>query len=247
MNIQEETIQESYSNALKRKKSSSESSCCSPQTQSQSCCPPSTQSEAKEPVSFGCIYLRPILNNYLKQGMTVIDLGSGAGHDLMIAAEFVGPNGKAIGVDFTDDMIKEAQMNAQKNNYSNVTLVKANIRNIPLPDNSADVIISNCVINLALDKALVFKEVFRLLKPGGIMIDADVIATKPLSREIRENSDLWCSCVGGALTQVEHEKILSEIGFTDISVKFGNKDDVQFEAPELAVQSGVIFAKKPIE
>ena len=247
MNIQEESIQESYSNALKRKKSSSESSCCSPQTQSQSCCPPSTQSEATEPVSFGCIYLRPILNNYLKQGMTVIDLGSGAGHDLMMAAEFVGPSGKVIGVDFTDDMIKEAKVNAQKNNYSNITLVKANIRDIPLPDNSSDVIISNCVINLALDKTLVFKEVFRLLKPGGVMIDADVIATKPLSREIRENSDLWCSCVGGALTQAEHDEILSEIGFTDISVKFGNKDDVQFEAPELAVQSGVIFAIKPNE
>jgi ubiquinone/menaquinone biosynthesis C-methylase UbiE len=123
--------------------------------------------------------------------------------------------------------------------------VKANIRDIPIPDSSADVIISNCVINLALDKTLVFKEVFRLLKPGGVMIDADVIATKPLSREVKENSDLWCSCIGGALTKAEHEEILSEIGFTDISVKFGDKDDVQFEAPELAVQSGVIFAKKP--
>ena len=247
MNIQEESIQESYSNALKRKKSSSESSCCSPQTQSQSCCPPSTQSEAKEPVSFGCIYLRPILNNYLKQGMTVIDLGSGAGHDLMIAAELVGPNGKAIGVDFTDDMIKEARENAQKNNLSNVTIVKANIRDIPLPDNSADVIISNCVINLALDKSQVFNEIFRLLKPGGIMIDADVIATKPLSREIRENSKLWCGCVGGALTKAEHEEKLKEIGFTNINVKLGEKDDIQFDAPELAIESGIIFAEKPDE
>jgi SAM-dependent methyltransferase len=247
MKIQEHTIQESYSNALKRKKSSSESPCCSSQTQSQSCCPPSTQSEVKEPVSFGCIYLRPILNDYLKQGMTVIDLGSGAGHDLMIAAELVGPNGKAIGVDFTDDMIKEAQMNAEKNNLSNVTLVKANIKDIPLPNNSADVVISNCVINLALDKTQVFNEVFRLLKPGGIMIDADVIASKPLSREIRENPNLWCSCVGGALTIAEHEEILNDIGFTNIHVKLGEKEDVQFDAPELAVKSGIIFATKPDE
>lgn len=247
MKIQEETIQESYSNALKQEKYSSQSSCCSPQTQSQSHCPPSTTSELNEPVSFGCIYLRPILKDYLKQGMTVIDLGSGAGHDLMIAAELVGPNGKAVGVDFTDDMIKEARKNAQKNNHSNVTLVKANIRDIPLPDNSADVIISNCVINLALDKTQVFNEVFRLLKPGGIMIDADVIATKPLSREIRENPNLWCGCVGGALTKAEHEETLNEIGFTNIFVKLGEKDDVQFDAPELAIESGIIFAEKPDE
>jgi len=247
MKIQEETIQESYSNALKQKKSSSQSSCCSPQTQSQSCCPPSTTPELKEPVSFGCIYLKPILKDYLKQGMTVIDLGSGAGHDLMIAAELVGPNGKAIGVDFTDDMINEARENAQKNNLSNVTLLKANIRDIPLPDNSADVIISNCVINLALDKTQVFNEVFRLLKPGGIMIDADVIATKPLSREIRENPNLWCGCVGGALTKAEHEEKLKEIGFTNILVKLGEKKNVQFDAPEIAIKSGIIFAEKPDE
>ena len=245
MNIQEETIQQSYSNALKQKKNNSQSSCCSPQTEAQSCCPPSATSEISEPVSFGCIYLKPILEDYLEQGMTVIDLGSGAGHDLMIAAELVGPNGKAIGVDFTDDMIEEATDNAQKNNYTNMTLVKANIKEIPLPDNSADVIISNCVINLALDKTQVFNEVFRLLKPGGIMIDADVIATKPLSREIRENPDLWCGCVGGALTEAEHKQILNNIGFTDISVKLGEKHDVQFDAPELAVESGIIFARKP--
>ena len=235
MKIQEESIQESYSNALKQKKYSSQSSCC----------PPSTTSELNEPVSFGCIYLRPILKNYIKKGMTVIDLGSGAGHDLMIAAELVGPNGKAVGVDFTDDMIKEARDNAQKNNLSNITLVKANIRDIPLPDNSADVVISNCVINLTLDKTQVFNEVFRLLKPGGIMIDADVIATKPLNHEIRANLNLWCSCVGGALTKAEHEEILNEIGFTNISVKLGEKDDVQFDAPELAVKSGIIFGEKP--
>jgi ubiquinone/menaquinone biosynthesis C-methylase UbiE len=177
--------------------------------------------------------------------MTVIDLGSGAGHDLMIAAEFVGPTGEAIGVDFTDDMLEEAQENAQKHNFSNVTLVKANIKDIPLPDNVADVIISNCVINLALDKSQVFNEVFRLLKPGGIMIDADVIATQPLSREIRENSELWCACIGGALTRAEHEDILNEIGFTNISVKIGSKREVQFDVPELAIESGIIFAEKP--
>jgi ubiquinone/menaquinone biosynthesis C-methylase UbiE len=182
---------------------------------------------------------------YLEQGMTVIDLGSGAGHDLILAAELVGPTGKAIGVDFTDDMIAEARENARINNFSNVTLVKANIQDIPLPDNSTDVIISNCVINLSLDKTQVFKEVFRLLKPGGLMIDADVIATQPLSREIRENQDLWCSCIGGALTKAEHEKILNEIGFTNITVNFGEEEEVQFEAPELAVKSGVIFATKP--
>ncbi len=246
MEIQEETIQKSYSNALKQRKSSTPSSCCSPQTQSQSCCPSSTVLEAGEPVSFGCIYLKPILRDYLEEGMTVIDLGSGAGHDLMTAADLVGPTGKAVGVDFTDDMIQEATENAQKNNLTNVTLVKANIKDIPLPDNSADVVISNCVINLALDKSQVFNEVFRLLKPGGIMIDADVIATQPLSREIKEDSDLWCSCVGGALTKTEHEEILHEIGFTNISVKLGNKDSVQFDVPELAIESGIIFASKPI-
>jgi ubiquinone/menaquinone biosynthesis C-methylase UbiE len=123
-----------------------------------------------------------------------------------MAARIVGKDGKAIGIDFTDAMIEEAQSVAEKEGLSQVELVKAPIDNVPLPNNIADFIISNCVINLTFNKQKVFDEAFRLLKPGGMLIDADVISDRPLSKDIQSNDELWCSCVGGALTSDEYSK-----------------------------------------
>ena len=164
----------------------------------------------------------------------------------MIAARIVGSIGRAIGIDFTDAMIAEAQSVAEEEGFSHVELIKANIEDIPLPDNIADVIISNCVINLALNKANVFKEAFRLLKPGGVLINADVIAASPLPDEIVNDKELWCSCIGGALTASKYRQLLEAEGFTNISIEIGTKNDVTFDKQEIGILSGVIKAQKPL-
>ncbi|MFX1533388.1 MAG: methyltransferase domain-containing protein [Promethearchaeota archaeon] len=251
MPITEKKIQDSYTKALSKTKMS-KSTCCTSST----CCPPSSEAsienliqspsdQKSQPISFGCILLEGFLNETLKPGDTVIDFGSGPGHDLMIAARIVGSTGRAIGVDFTEAMIAEAQSVADEEGFTHVELVKANIEDIPLPDNIADVIISNCVINLALNKANVFKEAFRLLKPGGILIDADVIAASPLPDEIVNDKDLWCSCIGGALTASKYRQLLEAEGFTNISIEIGSKNDVIFDQQEIGILSGVIKAQKP--
>ncbi|MFX0062455.1 MAG: methyltransferase domain-containing protein [Candidatus Hermodarchaeota archaeon] len=251
MLITEKKIQESYTKALSKTKMS-KSACCTSST----CCPPSSEvsieniqsssDQKSQPISFGCILLEGFLNETLKLGDTVIDFGSGPGHDLMIAARIVGSTGRAIGVDFTDAMIAEAQSMAEKEGFTHVELVKANIEDIPLPDNIADVIISNCVINLALNKANVFKEAFRLLKPGGVLIDADVIAESPLPDEIVNDKELWCSCIGGALTASKYRQLLEAEGFTNISIEIGSKSEVIFDKQEIGILSGVIKAQKPL-
>ena len=241
----EEEIQSSYANALNRAKNRQESSCCPPSTSCGCGCAPSVEAPVtNQSISFGCLLLETFLSEYVKPGMTVIDLGSGPGHDLMIAARYAGPEGRAIGVDFTDEMIVEAENAARKDGLTNVELVKASIEDIPLPDGIADIIISNCVINLASDKANVFKEAYRLLKPDGLLLDADVIAEKPLTDDIKSNKELWCSCVGGALTIEEHKQVLEEAGFTNIKIELGEKGLVTFENRELGILSGLVIARK---
>ncbi|MFX0207763.1 MAG: methyltransferase domain-containing protein [Candidatus Hodarchaeota archaeon] len=245
MSISEKEIQKSYAKALKTAKTPEKSSTCCDST----CDCSSTQTiseKTNQQISFGCILLKPILEHEIKEGMTVIDFGSGPGHDLFIAAQLVGSEGFAIGVDFTEAMIVEAYEQAQRRRLYNIKLVKASIQDTGLPDEIADIIISNCVINLAINKKQVFQEAFRLLKQGGILIDADVIAQAPLPEEMKQDNELWCSCIGGALTEDEHTKMLEEVGFKEIRIEFGDKSNVIFDKKELGIYSGIIWATKPL-
>lgn len=149
----------------------------------------------------------------IKAGETVLDLGSGAGFDCFLAAKKVGKTGKVIGVDMTEEMIERARENAKKQGYDNVEFKLGDIENLPLEDNSMDVVISNCVVNLTPDKSKVFKEVHRVLKKGGRMYISDIVLLDHLTQEQKEDEDLIAGCVGGALLKDDYLKIIKDVGF----------------------------------
>src|SRR3989449_9767378 len=155
----------------------------------------------------------------LKPGETVLDLGSGGGIDVLLSAKRVGPTGKAYGLDMTDEMLALARENQRKAGVANVEFLKGEIEQIPLPDNSVDVIISNCVINLSADKDRVLREAFRVLKPGGRFAVSDVVTRGPMLPQIRRAVELWVGCVAGALGEREYRSKLAQVGFDDISVE----------------------------
>ena len=140
----------------------------------------------------------------LRAGETVLDLGSGGGIDVLLSAQRVGPTGKAYGLDMTDDMLALARENQRKAGVENVEFLKGEIENIPLPDNSVDVIISNCVINLSADKDRVLREAFRVLKPGGRFAVSDVVVRGDVPEEVRKSMLLWVGCIAGALEENEY-------------------------------------------
>jgi ubiquinone/menaquinone biosynthesis C-methylase UbiE len=160
----------------------------------------------------------PVALASLKPGETVLDLGSGGGFDCFLAARKVGDTGKVIGVDMTPDMVSKARMNAQKIGTNTVEFRLGEIEHLPVADNSADIIMSNCVINLSPDKQKVYGDAFRVLKPGGRLAISDVVATAPLPDEIRQDLALLSACVGGAATIDDTLKMLDEVGFQDIEV-----------------------------
>src|SRR6185312_982767 len=145
----------------------------------------------------------------LKPGETVLDLGSGGGIDVLLSAKRVGPTGKAYGLDMTDDMLALARENQKRAGAQNVEFLKGEIENIPLPDNSVDVIISNCVINLSADKGRVLSEAFRVLKPGGRFAVSDVVVRGTVPDEIRKSLLLWVGCIAGALSDVDYTSKLA--------------------------------------
>jgi ubiquinone/menaquinone biosynthesis C-methylase UbiE len=149
----------------------------------------------------------------LKAGETVLDLGSGGGIDVLLSAKRVGPTGRAFGLDMTDQMLALAEENKRKSGLANVHFLKGEIENIPLPDNSVDVIISNCVINLSGDKDRVLKEAFRVLKPGGRFAVSDVVVRGELPAALRRNMELWVGCVAGALSDADYLSKLAAAGF----------------------------------
>src|SRR6202165_459477 len=149
----------------------------------------------------------------LKQGETVLDLGSGGGIDVLLSAKRVGPTGKAYGLDMTDEMLALANENRRRAGAENVEFLKGEIEQIPLPDASVDVIISNCVINLSGDKRKVLKEAFRVLKPGGRFAVSDVIVRGDVPTAVKRNMELWIGCVAGALEEREFLDLLVEVGF----------------------------------
>jgi SAM-dependent methyltransferase len=155
----------------------------------------------------------------LKPGETVLDLGSGGGIDVLLSARRVAPGGKAYGLDMTDEMLALARENQAKSGIENVEFLKGEIEDIPLPDNSVDVIISNCVINLSADKGRVLREAFRVLKPGGRFAVSDVVTRGEMHPEIRKSALLWVGCVAGALEENEYRAKLAAAGFGDIRIE----------------------------
>ena len=167
--------------------------------------------------SLGCG--NPTALAQLQPGETVLDLGSGGGIDVLLSAKRVGPTGKAYGLDMTDEMLALARENQKKAGAQNVEFLKGTIENIPLPDNTVDVIISNCVINLSGDKDRVLREAFRVLKPGGRLAVSDVVIRGEVPPEIRKSMELWVGCMAGALQESEYREKLTAAGFASIGVE----------------------------
>ena len=155
----------------------------------------------------------------LKPGETVLDLGSGGGIDVLLSAKRVGPTGKAYGLDMSDDMLALARENQRQADATNVEFLKGHIENIPLPDNSVDVVISNCVINLSSDKARVLSEAFRVLRPGGRFAVSDVVVRGEVPAAVRQSMLLWVGCIAGALEESDYRARLLTAGFADIDVE----------------------------
>ncbi|MEM2146541.1 MAG: arsenite methyltransferase [Candidatus Jordarchaeaceae archaeon] len=160
----------------------------------------------------------PIALASLKEGETVLDLGSGAGFDCFLAAHRVGPSGKVIGVDMTPEMVEKARENARRAKYRNVEFRLGEIENLPVADSSVDVVISNCVINLSPDKARVFEEAFRVLRPGGRLLVSDIVLLKELPDSIKNNIEAYIGCVAGAILKNEYVELIMKAGFQDVKI-----------------------------
>jgi arsenite methyltransferase len=187
-------------------------------------------------LSLGCGNPTALID--LKPGQTVLDLGSGGGIDVLLSARRVGPSGKVYGLDMTDEMLAVARENQRKAGLTNVEFLKGSIDAIPLPDCSVDVIISNCVINLASDKDAVLKEAFRVLKRGGQFAVADVVVQGHVPDEVRRSMELWVGCVAGALDVAEYESKLRQAGFDKIGTEIWRTYDVD-DAREFLTGSGL--------
>jgi arsenite methyltransferase len=222
-----EVVKEKYGQAALRVKSGG-SSCCGAAPASGLSCDPITKnlydasqgSEVPEEAmqaSLGCG--NPTALAKLNPGEVVLDLGSGGGIDVLLSARRVGPTGKAYGLDMTDEMLALANENKHKAGAENVEFLKGEIENIPLPDNSVDVIISNCVINLSADKDKVLREAFRVLKPGGRFAVSDVVTRGAIPNEIRQKVLLWVGCIAGALDETEYKSKLKGAGFEQVEVE----------------------------
>lgn len=180
----------------------------------------------------------------LKPGETVLDLGSGAGFDCFLAARQVGDSGRVIGVDMTPDMLSKARANAQKGGYANTEFRLGEIEHLPVADATVDVIISNCVINLSPDKAQVFRDAFRVLKPGGRLALSDIVTTAPLPEEARRDLALYTGCIAGAAAAEEIEQMLAAAGFADIRIqpKDASREFIRQWAPGRGVEDYVCSA-----
>lgn len=176
----------------------------------------------------------------IKEGETVVDLGSGAGFDCFLAANKVGNTGKVIGVDMTPQMIDTARENAYKDNYENVEFRLGEIENLPVADNTADLIISNCVINLSPDKDKVFQEAYRVLKPGGKLMVSDIVLTQELPEDIKNSIDSYVGCVSGAILKDDYLKKIESAGFKDVEIK----DSAEAVFSNLKIESIKVAAEK---
>ena len=214
-----ETVREHYAAAAVR--ATKGSSCCSADGTIGSALYSALERDALPDAavlaSLGCGNPTAVAN--LHEGDRVLDLGSGGGIDVLLSAKRVGPTGRAFGLDMTDEMLALAQRNAAEAGATNVEFLKGHIESIPLPSNTVDVIISNCVINLSGDKRQVLKEAFRVLKPGGRFAVSDVITREGLPQVVKESMALWTGCVAGALEESEFIALLKEVGFEHPSIE----------------------------
>jgi arsenite methyltransferase len=223
-----EIVREKYGQAAARARDGAVNSCCGGASGLEASCDPITSNlydpsqEGQVPdlalkASLGCG--NPTALAELKPGETVLDLGSGGGIDVLLSARRVGPTGKAYGLDMTDEMLAVAEENKVRSGLRNVEFLKGEIENIPLPDNSVDVIISNCVINLSGDKSRVIDEAFRVLKPGGRFAVSDVVVRGQVPAEIRKSMEMWVGCVAGALGDEEYVAMLTRAGFENAGIE----------------------------
>lgn len=219
-------VQEYYGGIAKKVNSKSKSSCCG----GSGCCSDISNTsviykgqnlkdlpEEAINASLGCA--NPIIFAGLKEGEIVLDLGSGGGIDVLIASKYVGDTGKVYGLDMTDEMLNLANKNKEKMGVTNVEFIKGYIEDIPLNDETVDVIMSNCVINLSEDKERALKEAYRVLKRGGRLAIADIVALKDVSDEIRMRAEMWVGCIAGTIKVEEYREILQRVGFKNIEIE----------------------------
>jgi len=218
--------------------------CCDPGLR---CCDPITANlyslgekslipEKAVQASLGCGNPTALVD--LGPGETVLDLGSGGGIDVLLSARRVGPTGKAFGLDMTDEMLALARENQRQAGVTNVKFLKGEMENIPLPDNSVDVVISNCVINLSADKDRVLSEAFRVLKPGGRFAVSDVVVRGTVPQEIRDSMMLWVGCIAGAMDEDEYLAKIKKAGFADASMEPTRVYDVE-DARQFLTEAGI--------
>jgi arsenite methyltransferase len=237
-------VREKYGSIARSVTDTSASACCDPAMR---CCDPITKNlygdgekgelpEKAVLASLGCGNPTALID--LKPGETVLDLGSGGGIDVLLSARRVGPTGKAYGLDMTDDMLALARENQRQAGATNVEFLKGEIENIPLPDNSVDVVISNCVINLSADKDRVLREAFRVLKPGGRFAVSDVVVRGDVPEAVRQSMLLWVGCIAGALEEKDYTAKLRAAGFADIDLEPTRTYDIE-DARVFLTEAGI--------
>ncbi len=238
-------VREKYGEAALRVKTGG-SSCCGASAALDGCCVDPITSNLYDAGQTGQVPVEAVLASLgcgnptalanLNPGEIVLDLGSGGGIDVLLSAKRVGPTGKAYGLDMTDEMLALARENQRKSGVHNVEFLKGEIESIPLPDNSVDVIISNCVINLSSDKDKVLREAFRVLKPGGRFAVSDVVVLGDVPEQVRRSMELWVGCIAGALRDYDYVAKLAKAGFDSIDIEptrvYSIEDARQFLAGE---------------
>ena len=241
----QEQVKEKYGNAARAVAGSgSLQACCDPGLR---CCDPITTNlysaedkglipEKAVLASLGCGNPTALID--LRPGEVVLDLGSGGGIDVLLSARRVGPTGKAYGLDMTDEMLALARENRKQAGITNVEFLKGEIERIPLPDNTVDVIISNCVINLSADKDRVLREAFRVLKPGGRFAVSDVVVRGTVPDEVRRSILLWVGCIAGALEENDYVAKLTKAGFGDVSIEPTRVYNVE-DARQFLTEAGI--------
>lgn len=242
-------VQDKYGAAARQVQQSGQPAGCNPAL---GCCDPITKNLYAESeksllpekavlASLGCGNPTALIE--LKPGETVLDLGSGGGIDVLLSARRVGPQGKAYGLDMTDEMLALARENQNLSGLENVEFLKGEIENIPLPDNSVDVVISNCVINLSADKDRVLREAFRVLRPGGRFAVSDVVVRGAVHEQVRKSMLLWVGCIAGALEEQDYHSKLEDAGFAAISfepVRFYSIEDARQFLAEAGIDADQI-------